>query len=1231
MMDPATNSLTPRSERPARTSNLHHSFTFETPSGPVYSTRKRRTKSFAMGYDGAADEVPVEKGGHTLRKRSRVDYTQELVDDDLLGNEPKPDGSKKAAHTPTTQARKRRATQDLSGDETDSVSVTQKRRRVDKESTPRSASTRRKREVSWQPVTSAQPSIDHPSSDNEVQDTILVGGAMETPDSSSDDKQDTSQAESSQSPVLSRSLPQLLTEAPDVQEPAPDSEETPALASENQSFTNGIKDEQLPTATALYITDYSGDRDATKDSNDEAVIQASAPSTQSSNSSHGIPVNGSMPSDELPALKQESHGPTSRPQDENVPDVASSSFIKTKDEGRQALNSKDEGDQEPKLPVSSTPTGSLEPHVPQPKQLPQLHSIYESAQQQVYRPPLAPYQDAEVIHPASWTEQVYPHETLENGISTPAPTITPRPSPPPKEPAYISNSWDPTKTLTHKQFFALYHQDALRRRSKGQDRISLMEFRSACARRRQEALENPKPVPEVIKKPAKSKAKAKGKGKSKRGRTPDSSVDAESPAALDAQLQQTIAGPVDETPRASPAPESQPATAAPSPEPEAEPEVDNQQDIDQDADGEAIETEADNGPVGPETVTKHPKKQYLFKKLADIGPMEQALEDPEEADDKTLYQTLESGAKSLKTWQDEYLELKKITDDEDNAKRRAQNDKAIDNWDWKQKLDDIPAFRRTFDDVVQKAPAPFDVKGVRAPRPYVDDPVQEHQRQEDKIMAQAYGFDYKPDKASIGKQDPIGQRWETSENRLRDRRQTQKAADAAEEGVILEGKRTRKPRVLEDHSAPVSRATTPVPAPRQRLRKTVAIAATEDARPEVAEAVPEPVTRKRVPRGKAKIAAQEEAPQPDISQNGISEEGPQEEKSKVTRKRARTTGPHPLATATYPEPPEEPTVTEEPEPPVKRQRKTRESANNGPEIPAGSFYSQPPTDEARRPSTASSSGTANTAATVESSYSLRDKRKRNFAAENDPIAETRPKRAKPNPPIAAEEKSQEPPKKKRVRNRKKAPMADENSVPSTPLLAPSGTASPAPLPGMMMHTFSAHPDPVPAPAKKALPKIKLINGYNGHPATVPAPLPQPSAAPSPVLTPTPTDRPGTNPGSTSGSAEPPEKPYSEMSKSEKMSYSMRRKLLPSPPCLFDEHLLTVSTGRWAAGEMQGAVEKRKNTLARKAEAKATAPPPDLTPKPLQPAAGPPVPPLIGGQPQILFQEAYPPPPPPGRM
>lgn len=1145
MMHPASNSLTPRTERLARNSYPNHLFSSDNPNGSFtagYSTRKR-TKSFAMGFDGAADEEPVEKGGHTLRKRSRVDYTQELVNDDLLAHEPKPDASKKPAHTPTTQARKRRATQDLSGDETDNAGIAQKRRRVEKENlTPRSTAARRKGEASRQSAASVQPSFEHPPSDNEVQDTILVGGPMENPDSSSDEKHETSQSEGSQSPEVPHSLPQLADEVPQVPALTAKAVEAPGglgPAPNNQSVTDNLEEEQRPEVISLDTAGSASTHDATKDRDGKSETQPPA-----QNNDHAKSVLGPIGSNELPTLKQDSQGPASRPQDEHVPDVATSEPINTKDEEEQAPISKNETAQEPELPVLTTPIESL---APQPKSLPQLTSIYESAQQQVYQPPLVPYEEEEVVHPASWTEKVHPQEALENGISTPAPTITPRPSPPPKEPVYIADSWDPTKPLTHKHFFSLYLEDSRRRKAKGQSRISLHEFRAACARRRKEAIENPKPEPEVPKKPARSKAKGKGKGKgrgrSKRNRTPDSSVDAESPATLDTQLQQMVAAPPDETPQASPAPDSQPVTAAPSPEPEAEPEVDTQQDVDQDLDADGVETEPENGPLEPEVVTKHPKKQYLFKKLPEIAAMEEALEDIEEADDKTLYQTLESGAKTLKAWQEEYLELKKITDDEDNAKRRAQNDKAIENWDTKQKLDDIPAFRRTFDDIVQKVPASFDVKGVRAPKPYVDDPVQEHQRQEDKIMAQTYGFDYKADKASIGKQDPIGQRWETSENRLRDRRQTQKAVDAAEDGVILEGKRTRKPRVLEDQSAPLSRATTPIPTTRQRQRKTMATATAED----LTEAAAEPVTRRRGPRGKAKIVAQGEAAP--LVMNGVGEDAPQDEKLKVTRKRGRAAAPHPLATTTYAEPQEEQPAKKEPEPPFKRQRKTKETANTGPEIPAGSFYSQPHADEARRPSTSSSSGTATTAATVESSYSLRDKRKRNFAVENDPIAETRPKRAKPNPPATTEEKSQEAPKKKRVRNRKKAPATDENSAHGTPGPAPSGTASPAPLPGTMMHTFSAHPDPVPAPApaKKALLKIKLVNGYNGHPAPGPAQGPRrPSAASSPAVTPTATDQPATNPGSASGSAEPPEKPYSEMSKSEKMSYSMRRKLLLSP-------------------------------------------------------------------------------------
>ncbi|KAB5578838.1 hypothetical protein GE09DRAFT_1091207 [Coniochaeta sp. 2T2.1] len=1242
-------------------SHLRQAFSFDTPNtlnsssasvSAGVSTRKR-SRASAMGYDGAADEVPAEKGGHTLRKRSRIDYTQleDAVDDDLLASEQlKSDASKKPAPTSTSSARRRRATHSLglSGDDSDEGSVTQRRRRVDKTpSGPRPTSSRRKAS-SKQPAAMAdsRPSTVHPSSDNEVQDTILVGGAMEEsssdPQSSPELKRVTPPTASSEHPANNHDLYQTTAVASESQEPTVEGTSSPTPASNNQTL---VDDESLrrPSVSSMKLEPVQDHDSHSADSH------AALPTTEDNNDEE---VETQLREESAQAIKQDHEDREDTPHKEKlISDIPAIDSGATQDGQKQSLIPKTDDEQQLETSTSSTPPESSEPQVPQPRRIPAIDKVYQRAQQEMYREPLVPYEDEDVVLPASWVEQVVPREKVENGIATPAPTVTPQASPPPKdEPVYFSDIWDPVQPLTTKKFFSLYQADAARRRRDNQPRISMMAFRDACARRHKEALRRPAPEPVVAKKAAKSRAKAKGKGK--RGQSPSSSLEADSPAVPEAQPSETAAAPVDETPRGSPVPDSQPPTAAPSPEPDVDPELENPVDIDQDVDADVAGAEIENGPAEPEFVTKHPKKQYLFKKLKVTTTMEEVLENPEEHDDKTLYAMLESAAKALKAYEDEYRELKKITDDEDNAKRRAQNDKAIENWDARQKLDEPPVWRRTFDDIVQKIPAPFDVKGVRAPKPYVDDPEQEHQRQEDKIMAQAYGFDHKADKASIGMQDPIAQRWETAEGRLRDRRQTQKAADAAEEGVIVEGKRTRKPRILDDHSAPGSRATTPVPAPRRRERKTAVAAGSDDAQPGAKEATPEPVPKKRGPRAKAKASVQEDVPPPDVNQNGITEEFLLPEKPKVTRKRGRAAAPHPLATTTYAEPEEDMPVKQEPQPPAKRQRKSKEATNNGTEIPAGSFYSQPTTSSQRRPSTSSSNGTANTVATVESSYSLRDKKKRNFAVENDPAAEPRPKRAKPNPPPPVEEKkSEEPPKKKRVRVRTKKPAAvvDENSAPSTPQFPPSGPASPAIAPAGMMHTFSAHPDPVPNPPARKMLKIKVV-GHNGLAAAAAAAAAAPPAVPSPAAQspaqtpPTPADQsmsqPASRPPSRGGSRKPSptsrggsrkpslepaeQKAYNEMSKSEKMSWSMKQ--------------------RWQRGEMQSAVEKRKNTLARKAEAKAAAPPPDLTPKPLQPASGPPtlspagvplgVPAGVPSQPQqhhhVFHEQQYlPPPPPPG--
>ncbi len=80
---------------------------------------------------------------------------------------------------------------------------------------------------------------------------------------------------------------------------------------------------------------------------------------------------------------------------------------------------------------------------------------------------------------------------------------------------------------------------------------------------------------------------------------------------------------------------------------------------------------------------------------------------------------------------------------------------------------------------------------------------------------------------------------------------------------------------------------------------------------------------------------------------------------------------------------------------------------------------------------------------------------------------------------------------------------------------------------------------------------------------------------------------GADTASASGlNGEPQEKPYSEMSKSEKMSWSMKSKHAASPSPALQCMLIFISqTDRWRRGEMRGAVEKRKNTLAQKQKAK----------------------------------------------
>jgi hypothetical protein len=1213
-MDPITTSLTPQSERPARSSSLQRSFTLESPNGLTStsagpSTRRRSRAGLAASYDGAADDEQEskEKGGHSLRKRTRIDYTQEVVDDDSSAQDPKSGAVKKTAPTPAVPGRKRRATQDLSGNESEDANGGTKRRRVEKEvSGPKATSTRRKTPARKLPHADPQPLVEQSSSDNDVQDTIMVGVSIEdlyqdasSPNLSYSEPSPSSHYGSSPPPGPGVTGQEMEQPPPEVLE-APDRADNPEESNHASTQPGGPPFAQQDTVTAseIQLPDLPTVDDLKKDqvTKTEAVdlAQEETPAQvqigQAGVEDDNVPATAAeevVPSSEaLPVASLSKENVASSSQDERIDSIEPSDPI-----GKAG--------HEHSLSAPATtpqqPAEELQPEKTGPKMLPQLKPIYAAAEEGPYYGQLKPYENEEVVHPVSWTEVVYPGD---KAVPTPTPAATPAPTPPPRKlPVFSKKVWNPIKPPTYKVFFAMYKEDMDQRKANGEKPFTMQEYRKIVGDRHRKALAKQKrrldksPPVEAIPGVVTTTKKGKGrKGKHTKGKV--------APVKADS--------PVVETPHASPAPDSQQPTAAPTPEPvdeeinQDEPPVaaeEDEQDAEHDVEPELNQPEAEiEGPLVPEVITKIPKRQYSFRKLPDIAGFEEELADPQDQDNEALYEKLAASAETIKAWQNEFNELRKICDDEDNAKRRLQNDKTTENWDARQKLDEAPVWRRTFTDVLAKVPPFFEVKGVRAPKPYVDDPEEEHQRQEDLIMAQAYGFNHDNDRRHIGKQNPEAQRWDMSENRLRERKQTKKAADAVEEGVIVEGKRTRKPRVLGDQSVQPSRAPTPVPVTRPRRKRAGYVeepAAEEEQHEAPADVAavqnpepapePQPAARKRGPRGKAKADASTAAktseagsmPAPvheDGKPNGVHRLLPDEkaeDKPKVTRKRVRAAAPHPLATPSFPEPKQDVPVQEEASelqpPKAKRQRKTKAqtAASTTPvanEIPSTSFYGQPTQQpithdqEQSRPSTSSSTGTAHTAATVESAYSLRDKKPRNFAEENDPALGSR-KRAKP---AADVDEVQEPPKK-RVRIVKKpriklaVPDTKNDPAPPSFVEAPAQpddqAPPPAPAQGHMMHIFNAHPDPPAASKPVKKPKIRIIykegttngNGNGNH--TAAGPSQQSTPAPEDAA-PTPLD------GSENGSLEP-EKPYSEMSKSEKMSYSMKRKsiqcFLFSPP------------------------------------------------------------------------------------
>ncbi|WYZ44583.1 hypothetical protein EsH8_VII_001019 [Colletotrichum jinshuiense] len=528
------------------------------------------------------------------------------------------------------------------------------------------------------------------------------------------------------------------------------------------------------------------------------------------------------------------------------------------------------------------------------------------------------------------------------------------------------------------------------------------------------------------------------------------------------------------------------------------------------------------------------RKQYKFKKLRDPADFLAHLKDTKDLSEVELWDILEQANACLLAYQEEYKICTRIVDDQENAQRRAIQDTVFEK-----KTADLTAFAKV-DSYLEKE---FDVQGSRATIKEKDAGILE-QRWQDKLMANAYGFEYDPHPNKIGNQDPDAQRNGGGEGGRQLRSQPQASAKAAEgDGVIVSGKRTRNPPKLfdgvlqDDHRATTPAGNKPVPKRRGRAAAADRTSANYAQDPEP-EAEPEPQTtspaksgpRKRGPRGKKAVLVVSEPTTPVPDRDAIASPPPEPEQAQPAPKRKR--GRQPKAALA------EDADFEEPEKPTpKRGRTTKRQSN-------GHAATTTETSDESRPTSSSSNATISDDG---STYGLRqNKRSRNWKEDEDVEEEEE----------VVEEVQQQ--KRPRIRlNRKQ----------SAPELAPKQTTS-----ERILTEFRDFPATSTVPdSPKLIVSFKLIGKDHWTVKTASSPR-QTSTDISEYNFSTPRPVPFSAPTSAKSSAPPSqageEKDYSTMTKSEKMSASMKK--------------------RWLNGSMQGAVNKRKATLAAKKAAAAAA-------------------------------------------
>lgn len=192
----------------------HSSFTFATPQNPRNTPGRKRARTLeypTTDPQAASDDAKV-KGGHSLRKRARVDYAQmNEHEDDVQAPTHATEGTMEITVSAARSSRKRRATADQNHEDEDPQSAIlpphqkKKPRTVEKQRTvspiPQRRPQKRKSTVAAT-ITLESPEQQHPS-DTELKDTIEVGAPMAShsiPSSSQAQSSETASNVSGQSP-----------------------------------------------------------------------------------------------------------------------------------------------------------------------------------------------------------------------------------------------------------------------------------------------------------------------------------------------------------------------------------------------------------------------------------------------------------------------------------------------------------------------------------------------------------------------------------------------------------------------------------------------------------------------------------------------------------------------------------------------------------------------------------------------------------------------------------------------------------------------------------------------------------------------------------------------------------------------------------------------------------------------------------------------------------------------